>query len=501
MKKSIEQYKQLLGAKGLLIESSCSHKDIEYVSCNSKDIKKNTLFICKGASFKKEYLEDAIASGVTIYISNQKYDVNCDYILVNDIRKAMVYCSELYHDKVWNNLSLIGITGTKGKSTTAFFVRYMIDEYLKQNGKVASGILSSIASFDGKEEQESHITTPEPIDLHNYFSKAYNNGVEFVEMEVSSQALKYDRVLDVDFEVAAFLNIGEDHISDNEHVDFEDYFSSKLEIFKQSKVACVNTLCEFYDRVYSSATAHAKKVITFGVEDKNADVQGYNIQKDGNDTVFMVKTDSFNLPFRLTIPGLFNVDNALAAISICLACNIPVECMQAGLEKARVNGRMEIYQNKDASMIGIVDYAHNKLSFEKLFQSTRKEFPDYRIVIVFGCPGFKALNRRQDLGTMAGRYADITYITEDDPAKEPIVDICNEIARYVDVAGGIYEIIYNRQDAIEKAVLDSTEKTVVLVAAKGNETVQKRADGFASMITDREAIIQSLQKYDETNNI
>ena len=499
MKTRIDFYINELKIKDLYTHSSTSNQMIEYITYNSKEVKNNTLFICKGANFKVDYLQQAIDQGATCYLSEKKYDVDCDYILVNDIRQAMVYVSAFFYERCWEKLKLIGITGTKGKSTTAFFLKSILDCYLKSKNKVPSAILSSIETYDGKVTKESHITTPEPVELHQFFENAINNNVEFLEMEVSSQALKYHRVLELIYDVVVFLNIGEDHISDNEHIDFEDYFNSKLMIFKQTKVACINSFSELYDRILLAAKESGVKIISFGY-DKNDDFQAYDIKKDYGHTVFKVKSKKFDKEFRLTLPGLFNIDNALAAIAVASQYDIPVEYMIRGLEEARVNGRMEVYQSQNREIIGIVDYAHNKLSFSKLFESIQNEFEDYDIRIIFGCPGMKALNRRQELSEIAGENATMTYITEDDPSLESLEEICDEMAKHIINKNGQYQIIYDREEAIKKAVKDCHRKTVIICAAKGNETVQKRANGYFKIKTDATVLQEAIADYEERRN-
>lgn len=255
-----------------------------------------------------------------------------------------------------------------------------------------------------------------------------HSGIKNVVMEVSSQALKYDRTYGIDFNVGVFLNISEDHISSVEHSDFEDYFSSKLKIFENTKVACINLDADFSDRILSTAKKYCKKVITFSTKNNNATVYAKNINKIGNSTKFEVVIAGRQREYILNMPGIFNVENALAAISVAYSLNVDERFIYSGLKMAKAEGRMEIYSSKDDSVIALVDYAHNKLSFEKVFESVKQEYKNRKIVSVFGCPGNKALNRRVDLPTVADRYSDKIYLTADDPGSEMVEDICKSMS-------------------------------------------------------------------------
>ncbi len=498
---TLSEYLKILEENNLVTEYSIKNNpEISHISYNSKDIIPGTLFICKGSHFKDEYLLSSIENGAVCYLSEKKYNVDSDYILVNDIRKSIGLIVNIYFENIWQKINLTGITGTKGKSTTAYFVKYILDEYLQGQKKNLSAIVSSIDTYDGVATIESKLTTPEPIELHRHFKNAVDSNIDFLTMEVSSQALKYHRVMGITFDVGCYLNIGEDHISDIEHPDFEDYFSSKLKIFSQSRYACVSLDSLYPERVLDAAT-NCEKVITFSTRDKNADVYAYNITKKGNDTSFMVRMPGYEGEFILTIPGFFNVQNALAAISIASLYGIPAECMYVGLMKARSSGRMEVYSNSDNKITVIVDYAHNKMSFETLFDSVKKEFPGRKISIVFGCPGKKAIGRRRDLGTIAGKFADKVYITEEDFGEEPLEKICDEIAGFVKAENCPYEIIHHRGDAIKKAIDDCQEKSIILVTGKGNETRLKRGLVYEPCLTDVEYTQKYLKEYDISHHI
>lgn len=500
----LNQYLHLLTEEGLVKEwyfpEARGEQEVRHLSAHSQDVEEATLFICKGNQFSPAYLVNAVPKGIFCYVSETKYDLGevmpadgipCGYIIVHDVRQAMAKLASTFYQDSWQQLRTIGITGTKGKSTTAYFMKYIMDEYLRKQRKPQSAILSGIDNFDGVISEESHLTTPEPIELHRHFYHARKSGIEYLSMEVSSQALKYHRTLGVLFDVGCFLNIGEDHISDIEHHDFEDYLQAKLQLFQQCKIACVNLDMDQAERILA-ASKQAPKVVTFGLQEK-ADIYGYDIVKEGKTISFTVRTAEFTKRFKLTIAGLFNVQNALAAIAMSTSLGIPTSCIYAGLEKARVSGRMEVYTGKRSKVCVIVDYAHNKMSFETLFESTKKEYPDKKITIVFGCPGKKALSRRRELGEIAGKYSNQVYLTEEDAGEESVDKICAEIAQHVEKHTRSYAIIPDREAAIREAISNADDDTVVLVTGKGRETRQKRGKLYIDTPSDVEMVKKYLE--------
>ena len=505
MKKTheLERYLDRLKEDMLLLNVQAAEealkRRVEWLSYDSQESRPGTLFVCKGAHFSARYLEDALSKGAFCYVSEKSYEEELSpegkkagVILVKDIRRAMAALADLFYNRPWERLSLIGITGTKGKSTTAYFIRSILDKHLLRMGKPLSAVISSIDTYDGVMGFESHLTTPEAIMLQRHFYNAAESGVDYLTMEVSSQALKYDRVTGITFDVGCFLNIGEDHISQAEHVDFDDYFESKLLLFSQCKTACVNLESSHIEEILYAAEG-CGRLITFGKREE-AEVYGHHIVKKEGCISFMVRTPGFSGEFRLTMPGLFNVDNALAAIAVCCALDIPQEDIYEGLLCARVSGRMEVFENADRGVTVIVDYAHNRMSFETLFDSIIREYPHCGIWAVFGCPGGKAFARRQELGEIAGRFSGKVILTEEDAGEESVTDICRQIAAWVKAQGCPYEIAEDREEAVRRAIEDAPENTVILLTGKGRETRQKRGTAYIDCPSDVELVEKYLYR-------
>lgn len=492
MKKTINQVLDLLNENQLIIESAVEPKvgnlEIASLTDNSKDVIEGTLFVCKGAHFKKKYLEDSLKHGAICYITDSRElaDEKGNYILVNDIRKTMAILGNFYYENAWESLQLIGITGTKGKSTTTYFLKSIIDDYAVSVGEKPSGVLSSIENYDGTVFEESHLTTPEPLKLHWHFNNMKNNGIKYCIMEVSSQALKYDRVSGVTFDVGCFLNIGEDHISDIEHNSFEDYFSSKAKLFELSKNMIISDELNF-DEIGFDLNKYSNKTKTFG-KASDSDYIVKNIVKNEDNIEFEIQNSTATNRYKITLGGIFNVYNAAAAIAIAQKLEIPYQNIYDGLAAAKVSGRMEMFYNRASKITAIVDYAHNKLSFEKLFESVKEEYPDKKIVSIFGCPGGKAFSRRQFLGEIAGLNSDLVIITEEDAGEEPLEKICSEIEAFVKINQPNCKVVLDREEAIRKGMSFFEKDAVILITGKGRETRQKRGTEYIETLSDVEIV-------------
>ena len=498
---------ELLSANNLLARTinldSAASTSVTGADCDSRVVAPGHVFVCKGAAFKPAYLVSALEAGAVAYLCDEALAAElhdtCPEVpalVASDLRRAMAILSAEAWGHPDRDLSVLGITGTKGKSTVAYMLRHIFD-----GDETGSGcaIMGSIDTYDGVEGSESVNTTPESPDLWRHVANARQSGLPYLVMEVSSQALKYDRVIDLGIDVACFLNIGRDHISPIEHPSFEDYFESKLRIFDQARVAVVNLDMEHADEVLARAQ-RCERVVTFSAASdaaqKGADVWASDVVSKNGGITFVVNSPRGERVMHVSMPGLFNVDNALAAIAMCEALDVDDERIRLGLAHVRVPGRMELLETGDPRVSALVDYAHNKLSYQRFFSSVSKEFAGRKIIALFGAPGDKAQERRRELPEEASRWADYIIYTEEDAAHERTEDICAEMAANTP-EGQPHEVICDRPAAIARAVelaLAADGGAIVCLLAKGDETRQHEGDLFVPCEPDGTIFMREMER-------
>jgi len=454
--------------------------EIYGVSFDSRNVPDKSLFVCKGRSFKKDYLEQAIGNGAIAYVSEKDYEVDIPFILVSNEAKVMPVVSRAFYGDLSDKINIVGITGTKGKTTVTYFLRSILQEYDKV------GMSSGVEIFDGVEKREASITTAESLDLYKYINTAIESDCKNFIVEVSSQGIMSHRVEGITFELGTFLNIGLDHISPIEHPTFDHYLSTKLQLFKQSRRACINMDSDSYERA-KQAAEDCEEIVSYSESKTEANVVSYNVNSDVCKTEFDVSIKGIvgyadtEEHVVLNCFGQMNVINALAAISMAVMLGVPFDKIKAGLAKARVPGRAEFFQ-KDGKIL-VIDFAHNDMSYEAIFSSVHQAYPEKKLILVAGAPGEKAPNRKKAAASIANKYCTHIVITEDDCGIEDAEDICNEIAALLD-PDVTYDIIVDRPKAIERAVSIADTDTIVIACGKADQHFQRRGNGFAYTESD-----------------
>ncbi len=446
---------------------------------DTRTVTPNTLLVCKGR-FRPEFLDGTEERGLAAYVAESDLSSHTTKpgLIVNDARKALSLLAAAFYDHPERDLTVIGITGTKGKTTTAYFTQSILNTY--SAGRCA--LFSSVDNcLDGHTYAESDLTTPESLDSFRMMRQAVDNGMKYLVMEVSSQAYKVNRVYGLTFDVAAFLNISPDHISPIEHPTFEDYFHCKRQIIANSRTLVLGSECRHIGLLREDAAVHQVPVSEFGVLDDmprdGADDQTCAWPADGTHRAYRMRLDGNDLgEFSLDLDGDFNYKNALAAIAIAHAAGVPADCEALrALEHTKVPGRMMQYRDERTSTIAIVDYAHNYDSVVKLldYVSTRYGERNPRITLVAGSAGNKAIDRREGIVKAAQDRISRFVFTAEDTDTEPYEDICRDMADHVSNSHVTSDTIIDRTQAIASALHEAQEDKdrtdVVLVIGKGHE--------------------------------
>lgn len=448
-------------------------------ACDSRQVTPGNIFVCKGAAFRPEFLSAALEAGAAAYLCTPDaapglaaVAPDVPRILCADIRPAMAWVSKAAWGSPDRDLQIVGITGTKGKSTTAYLLQTLLDAA----GPEPCAIFGTHAIFDGTGTFESANTTPEPPDLWRHLANARRSGLRRVVMEVSSQALKYDRVLGLSLSVACFLNIGNDHVSPVEHPSFEDYLSAKLRIFELADRCVVNLSGDHADEALAAARARGAEVTTFSLDDPAADVCATAVAPAAHGMDFTCRTPEWTRDVYLSLLGEHNVEDALAAVACARAVGVEDPAALDALADAHVPGRMEVRPTADGSIVTIVDYAHNDISYRRFFDTVDEFFPGAYKVAFFGVSGGKALDRYRDLPAIGSRRADYVVLTSDDPGPEDPAELCHKIAANL-APGTPHAEEPDREAACELAfaharahVAEHGGRTVVCALGKGAET-------------------------------
>ena len=446
--------------------------EIENIESDSRKVTKNGLFFAiKGFAVDgTDYINSAVEKGAIAVVIEDEKDIkkiekinDITVALVPDIRKAMAISACNFYDNPSKKLRLVGVTGTKGKTTTTFMVKEILE---KQGYKV--GLIGTIANYIGEVcLGDSSRTTPESIELQKLFARMVEEKCQVAVMEVSSQSLKLDRVYGCDFDIGVFTNFSEDHISEHEHPDMEDYFKSKCKLFDMCKTAFINV-----DDLYGEKL---KKIIpcefaTYGI-DNSCNLLAKDITITNSYVDFKVKLTDRNERVKVDIPGRFTVYNALAAISIALKLGCSSENIKEALLEIKVPGRSELVPNKKGLTI-MIDYAHSPESLENILSAV-KSYTRGKVISVFGCGGDRDTSKRATMGEISGRIADYTIITSDNPRTEKPELIVEEIESGMKKTNGKYEVVVDRIEAIKTAINMAGKTDIIVLAGKGHEPYQE----------------------------
>ncbi|EJT6170146.1 UDP-N-acetylmuramoyl-L-alanyl-D-glutamate--2,6-diaminopimelate ligase [Clostridium perfringens] len=440
---------------------------VQNIRYDNRKIEQGDAFVCvKG--FKVDghsFIGDAIKKGANVLIVQEDVSVQEDItiIKVRDTRKALAIMSSNYFGNPKDKLKIIGITGTNGKTTSAFIIKSILEK-----AGFMTGLIGTIANYIGNKKVDAVRTTPESYELHELFKNMVDAGVEYCVMEVSSHSLELDRVYGIQFEEGIFTNLTRDHL--DFHKTFENYYNAKFKLFERSNHSIINLDDPYGANIVKDIEERGvkTKVSTFSIE-KESDFKAFEIKSHSNCSEFKVNLEKVE-EFYINIPGEYNIYNSLGCIICAHNLNIPMDKIKEGLSDVVIPGRCELVaKEKNLPYSIIIDYAHTPDGLENVL-STVKAFTKNRMISVFGCGGDRDKVKRPQMGKIGCELSDIVIITSDNPRSEEPMDIINDIVKPLNYDNFVIEV--NRKEAIRKAMNMALEGDVIVIAGKGHETYQ-----------------------------
>lgn len=472
-----------------IVENGSVELDVCHLVMDSRKVQSGDVFVCITGAVRDahDFVQEVIDKGAAAVIVEREVEFSGEacIVKVENTRYALACMSAAYFGYPAEKLKTIGITGTKGKTTTTYMVRSVLEGV-----GIKTGLIGTIETIIGDTRITSENTTPESFAVQEYFAKMVEEGCEAVVMEVSSQGLMLDRVAGFTFDYGVFTNLSMDHIGPNEHKDFDDYVNCKAKLFKNCKHGIFNIDDMYADRMIEGCVCDVE---TYGIKELegNADLEADQIhlfKKPGILGVAYDLSGKINMNVEIDVPGTFSVYNSLAAVAICLHFTEDEAKIKKALADIRVKGRVEILPvSKEFTLM--IDYAHNAMSLESLLKSLR-EYEPHRIVTVFGCGGNRDRNRRFEMGEVSARLSDLSVITSDNPRDEEPMAIIEDILEGINRGDGASVVVPDRKEAIRYAIEHAEEGDIIVVAGKGHEDYQI-IKGVKHHMDDRELVAEA----------
>jgi len=481
-----------INCTSIINKSGVDPKEINIcgICCDSRQAEAGSLFVCISGALSDghDFARAAYDRNCRIFVAEKELVLPDDaiVILTDNTRASLASLSAAFFGDPADKLTVIGITGTKGKTTTSL----LIYNILNKNG-IPAGYIGSNGVEYGSDHFDTLNTTPESYDIHKHMADMVASGVKVVVMEVSSQALMLDRVFGINFDVCVFTNLYPDHIGKYEHPDFDNYKACKHSLFVEYGASFVvyNADDEHSPEMIAGSNCAAKGIAIHKNTDYTADNIKYFRSAGSIGVSFRCKTDDEEFPVSLSFPGEFSVYNALTSIAVCRKLGLSFEGICRAMTETRIKGRFETIELPNGATV-VIDYAHNGVSLKAALTALRVYEPN-RLICLFGSVGERTKMRRAELGLVASRDADLCILTSDNPGDESPINIIGDIASYFTADTCPYVAIPDRRKAIEYALENSETGDIILLAGKGHEKYQL-IKGERQLFSEAEIIKESL---------